>query len=103
VTGVWISIGLLAAGTVLLKAAGPIVLGGRALPERLSGVVTLLAPCLLAALVLVGTVGGGERSLEIDARVAGVVAAAGAIAARLPLIVVLLVAAVVTAGLRALA
>jgi branched-subunit amino acid transport protein len=102
-TAAWATIGLLAAGTIAIKAAGPIALGGRDLPVRLAGVVALLAPSLLAALVVVDTLGGEDRALAVDARAAGLVAAAGAIAARLPLLVVVLVAAAVTAGLRALA
>jgi branched-subunit amino acid transport protein len=103
VTVAWLTIGLLAAGTIAIKAAGPIALGGRELPVRLAGVVALLAPSLLAALVVVDTLGGEDRTLAVDARAAGLLAAAGAIAARLPLLVVVLVAAAVTAGLRAIA
>jgi len=99
----WIAIGLLAAGTVAIKAIGPLTLGGRALPPRLAGVVALLAPALLAALVVVDTLGGEDRALGVDARAGGLLAAAGALLARLPMIVVVLVAAAVTAGLRALA
>lgn len=99
----WIVIGLLAAGTVAIKAAGPIALGGRELPVRLAGVVALLAPALLAALVVVDTLGGEDRTLGVDERAAGLLAAAGALAARLPMVVVVLIAAAVTAALRALA
>jgi len=102
-TVVWITIGLLAVGTIAIKAVGPVALGGHELPPRLSGVVALLAPCLLAALVVVDTLGGEDHTLSIDARVGGLLAAGGAIAARLPMVVVVLVAAAVTAGLRAIA
>jgi branched-subunit amino acid transport protein len=103
VTAAWLTIGLLAAGTIAIKAVGPIALGSRELPVRLAGVVALLAPSLLAALVVVDTLGGEDRTLAVDARAAGLVAAAGAIAARLPLFVVVVTAAAVTAGLRAIA
>jgi hypothetical protein len=103
VTAAWLTIGLLAAGTIAIKAVGPIALGSRELPVRLAGVVALLAPSLLAALVVVDTLGGEDRTLAVDARAAGLVAAAGAIAARLPLFVVVVIAAAVTAGLRAIA
>jgi branched-subunit amino acid transport protein len=103
VTVVWVTIALLTVGTVAIKSVGPIALGGRReLPDRLAGVVALLAPSLLAALVIVDTLGGEDQSFTVDARLAGLAAAGGALAARLPLVVVLLVAAVVTAGLRAL-
>lgn len=101
-TAVWLTIGLLAAGTIAIKAAGPVVLGERDLPDRLAGVVALLAPSLLAALVMVDTFGSDDHNLTIDARVAGLVAAAAALAVRLPMLVVVLAAAAVTAAVRAL-
>jgi len=102
VTTVWIVVIVTGIGTLALKAAGPVALGGRPLPERLSGVVTLVGPALLAALVAIGTLADGQR-LVIDARVLGVAAAAVAIRLRAPVLVVVIVAAAVTAGVRALA
>jgi uncharacterized membrane protein len=100
-TDVWLTIGLLAVGTVLIKATGPVLLGGRDLPPRLSGVVARLAPALLAALIVVDTF-GRDQALGIDETAAGLAAAAVAIAARLPMFAVVVIAAAVTAGLRAL-
>jgi uncharacterized membrane protein len=97
----WVTIALLTVGTVAIKATGPVALGGRDLPPRLTGVVARLAPALLAALVVVETF-GRDHALGIDESAAGLLAAAAALAARLPMIVAVLVAAVVTAGLRAL-
>jgi hypothetical protein len=102
VTTVWIVVVATGVGTLALKAAGPVALGGRPLPERLSGVVTLVGPALLAALVAIGTFADGQR-LVIDARVLGVSAAAVAIRLRAPVLVVVIVAAAVTAAVRALA
>ena len=102
-TTAWIAIALITAGTVAIKAAGPVALGGRELSPRASAVIVRLAPSLLAALVVVDTFGGTERTLSIDATAAGLLAAAGALAARLPMAVVIVVAAAVTAALRALA
>ena len=99
-TTVWLMIGLLAAGTVAIKAAGPLVLGGRELPPQLSGVVSHLAPALLAALVVVDTFGGEDRTLAVDESAAGLLAAAGALALRLPMVAAVFIAAIVTAGLR---
>ena len=59
----------------------------------------LLAPCLLAALVVGQTVADG-RALVVDARVAGVAAAAVALALRAPLLVVLGAAAGVRLAAR---
>ena len=98
----WITILALAGGTIAIKAAGPIALGGRPLPARLDGFIMLLAPSLLAALVAVETFGGEHRTLVIDARLAGVVAAGVALLLRQSMIVIVVVAAVVTALTRAL-
>jgi branched-subunit amino acid transport protein len=100
-TTVWITIALLTLGTVAIKAAGPVALGGRDLPPKAASVVARLAPSLLAALVVVDTF-GGERTLALDETAAGLAAAAVALLARLPMVVVVVIAAAVTAGLRAL-
>jgi branched chain amino acid efflux pump len=96
----WIAILLLTAGTVAIKALGPVALGGRELPESMTGVVARLAPSLLAALVVVDIFGGTERTISVDESAVGLLAAAGALALRLPMIAVVAIAAVVTAGLR---
>jgi branched-subunit amino acid transport protein len=100
---VWLTIGALAVGTVVIRAAGPVLLGGRELPFRVQGVIALLAPALLAALVIVETVGapaGGE--LELDARIVGVGAAGIALAAGASTLPVVAIAAIATALTRAL-
>src|SRR5207245_1873135 len=48
---VWLVVIAVGAATVAIKATGPLLLAGRELPPRLLGVVELLAPALLAALV----------------------------------------------------
>lgn len=101
-TAVWITVAGLCVTTALIKAFGPLVFGGRRLHPVLARVIPLLAPALLAALVVTETVGGVGRSLVIDARVGGLVAAAVAISRRWPLAVVVLCAAATTALLRAL-
>ena len=97
---VWITIGVLAVVGAAIKAAGPVLVGGRELPGWAEGVIALLAPALLSALVMVDTF-GSERSLVIDARAAGLGAAVVAIALRAPLLVVVIGAAAVTAAVRA--
>jgi branched-subunit amino acid transport protein len=97
----WVMIGLLAAGTVVIKSIGPIALGGGELPPRLEGVVARLAPSLLAALVVVDLFAGEDRTLTVDESAVGVVAAGAALAARLPIVAVVAIAAAVTAGARA--
>ena len=99
-TEVWIAIAGLTLGTMALKAAGPVILGGRELPERALAVIALLAPALLAALVLSGTF-TDEKELTLDPRAAGLGCAALAALLRAPLLVTVLVAAVGTAAVRA--
>lgn len=97
----WIVIAFVGAATIALKAVGPVILGGRQLPEGLNSVLFLLAPALLGALVVTQAV-GGDRQIVLDDRLAGIGAAVLAIALRLPLIAVVVIAAAVTAAVRAL-
>jgi branched-subunit amino acid transport protein len=101
VSDVWLAIVVVGAATVLLKATGPVLLGGRDLPPRVNALVVLLAPAVLAALVVTQVVGGDEE-LVFDARLVGLGAAGIAIALRAPLVVVVVIAAAATAGVRAL-
>jgi hypothetical protein len=91
---------LVGVATVALKAVGPVVLGGRELPRALSAVLFLLAPALLAALVVTQAV-AGDREIVLDERLFGIGTAAVGIVMRLPLLAVVAVAAAVTAGVRA--
>jgi branched-subunit amino acid transport protein len=87
--------------TFAIKAVGPIALGGRELPGWFTGVVVLLAPALLSALIVTQALADGDR-LAVGADTAGV-AAGGLVAWRLGSVIgCVVVAAVVTAGLRAL-
>jgi branched-subunit amino acid transport protein len=91
----------LAVVTAAIKAAGPIVLGGRELPAQFLGVITLLAPALLAALVVTATLADGKE-LAVGEHTVGV-AAGGVVAWRTGSIIwCVIVAAAVTAGLRAI-
>jgi branched-subunit amino acid transport protein len=102
VSTVWLVVLVVGVATAAFKATGPVLLGSRRLPEVLSRVVVLLAPVLLAALVVTQTV-GGDNELVLDARLAGVGAGAVAIAARAPLPAVVVVAAAATALVRLVA
>ena len=96
---VWTAVLLVGAGTILLKAAGPVLLGGRTVPDRLGRVLDAIAPALLAALVATSVL-EGDRDLVLDERLGGIAAAGVAIALRAPILVTVVVAAVVTALLR---
>jgi branched-subunit amino acid transport protein len=101
VTDVWIVVALTGVATVLIKATGPVLLGGRALPPRLLGMVELLAPAVLSALV-VTQVFADENELVLDSRLVGLAAGAVAVVVRAPLIVTVGVAAAATALVRLL-
>jgi branched-subunit amino acid transport protein len=101
VSAAWTAVIVVGAGTVALKAAGPVLLGGRPLPPRAGELLSMLAPALLAALVVTQAFADG-RHLVLDARAAGLGAAAVAIALRSPLLAVVVVAAVATALVRLL-
>jgi hypothetical protein len=98
---VWVAIAVTAAGCYAWKALGMSV------PTRLldrPGVrrFAALAPvALLAALTGVQTVGAG-RSLAVDARLGGLLAAAILLLLRAPFLAVVAAAVAVTAGLRLL-
>jgi branched-subunit amino acid transport protein len=98
-SAVWTTIAGLTVVTAAIKATGPLALGGRELPEWAMSIIALLAPALLAALVMVETF-SDEHELVIDARAGGVAAAAVALALRASLPVTVTVAAVVASGLR---
>jgi branched-subunit amino acid transport protein len=97
----WVVVLVVGAFTISFKAAGPLLLAGRQLPARLTSAFELLAPSLLAALVVTQSL-GGKDGIEVDARLIGVGAAAVAIWLRAPLILVVVVAALTTALVRLL-
>jgi branched-subunit amino acid transport protein len=97
----WWTVLLVGAATIAIKGAGPVLLGGKPLPSRLGRVIGLLAPALLAALVAISTF-GAERALVLDELALGVAAAAVAVGLKAPPLVVVIVAAAVTALARAL-
>ena len=98
---VWIAIGVMTVISFAIKAVGPVALGGRELPAAAERLIVLMPAALLSALVMVQTF-AHSRDLVVDARAAGLVAAIVALALRASVLVVLLTAALVTAGVRAL-
>lgn len=96
----WAVVLLVGAFTIAFKAVGPVLLGGRELPPRLEEAFELLAPSLLAALVVTQAL-GEDGEIVVDERLVGVGAAAVALRLRAPLIMVMIVAAVSTALVRA--
>lgn len=98
---VWLTVLALTLATVAIRAAGPVVLGGRPLPPIVASVIALLAPAVLVAFVVTQGFSEGSR-LTIDPRAAGLAAAALALLARAGVVVAMLGAAAVTAVVRAL-
>ncbi|MEV6332515.1 AzlD domain-containing protein [Streptomyces sp. NPDC051909] len=99
---VWIAIALTAGGCYLVKLLGLLVPVGtleRPLVRRLAALVPV---ALLAALTAQQTF-SSQGAPTVDARAAGLAAAAVALVLRAPFLVVVGAAVVVTAGVRALA
>jgi uncharacterized membrane protein len=99
-TTLWIVIVIVTLTNVAIKAAGPLLVGGRELPPRAVAVIALLAPALLAALVVTQTF-GEDGHLVLDERAIGVAVAGLALALRAPVLVAVALAAVSTALTRA--
>jgi len=98
----WLAVLGTAAGCYALKVAGWSLPARWLEHERLRAAAALLPLALLAALVVVQTLGAG-RALSLDARAAGVLVGGVAAWRRAPFIVVVLVAAVTAAALRRIA
>jgi branched-subunit amino acid transport protein AzlD len=98
---IWIAIAATAVGCYLVKLVGLLVPADaleRPLVQRLAA---LLPVALLAALTAQQTF-SADNSLVLDARAAGLAAAALALVLRAPFLVVVGAAVAVTAGVRAL-
>jgi branched chain amino acid efflux pump len=99
-TTLWVAIVAVALASAAIKAAGPVLVGGRELPPRVVAVIAFLAPALLAALVVTETF-GEDHHLVLDERAVGVAVAAAALALRAPMLLAVVLAAVSTALVRA--
>jgi len=101
VSAFWVAIATVTLANVAIKAAGPVLAGGRELPPRVNDVIALLTPALLAALVVTETF-GEDGHLALDERALGVGVAAVAIALRAPVLLAVVLAALATALARLL-
>jgi branched-subunit amino acid transport protein len=97
----WALVLALGAGAYVCKVLGLVVVGGRTLPGVVRRCLALVPAALLAALIVTNTCAAG-RDLVVDARAAGVVAAAVATWRKAPVVVVIGVGALVTALVRQL-
>ncbi|CAL9423350.1 AzlD domain-containing protein [Streptomyces sp. NPDC090994] len=98
---VWIAIGLTTLGCYAVKLVGLLVPAEALERPVVRRLAALLPVALLAALTAQQTFADG-RVLVLDARAAGVAAAAVALILRAPFLLVVGVAVAVTAGVRAL-
>ena len=96
----WTLIVACAVVTAAIKGVGPVALGGRELPPWFSAIVAMMAPALFAALVVTQALADG-RDWAVGADTAGVALASLAAWRGASVIVVVAIAAVTTAGLRA--
>ena len=99
-TALWVAIVAAALASAAIKAAGPVLVGGKDLPPLVLALVAMLAPALLAALVVSETF-GDEGRLVLDERVLGVAVAGVAITLRAPMLLAVALAVVATALARA--
>lgn len=100
---VWLTIALVSLVTFSIKGIGPFVFGpadeGGGLPAPLARVVLLLAPPLLAALVVTNALADGDR-LAVGADTLGVATAGVLVWRGLTVLPAVVLAAVVTALAR---
>ncbi len=101
-TVLWVAIFGAALASAAIKAAGPVLLGGRDLPPLALALVTMLAPALLTALVVSETF-GEEGHVVVDERAIGVAVAGVALALRAPMLLAVTLAVVATALARSIA
>ena len=98
---IWPAVIIGSLGAYLLKLSGYVIPERVLDNDRLRRLTALLPVALLAALVAVQTFSTGSE-LQVDARIAGLAAAIIALALRAPFLVVVLIAAITAAVLRAL-
>ena len=95
----WLSILAVTVATWLMKASGPLALGNRQLPAVARSVVGLMAPVLLAALIVVELGGTRWTGLNVE-QISGVAVAGAARLLKLPMLVAVVIGAATAAGLR---
>jgi branched-subunit amino acid transport protein len=97
----WAVLLALCGASYALKAVGPLLAGGRQLGPGMRRALELVAVPMLAALIVVQTLGDGHR-LVLDARVPALAVAALLAWRRAPFLVVVLASAATAALLRAI-
>ncbi len=96
----WLLIAGCVVTTVLIKAVGPVMLGGRDLPPVVLRVIACMAPALLASLVITSVFADGQ-SFRVGANAVGVLAGGVLLWRGKSVVLAVVVAMAVTAALRA--
>lgn len=97
----WLSVLVVSIATWVMKASGPLALGDRKLPSTAVKVTSLLAPVLLAGLIVVDLGGAKWRALDWQ-QVVGVGVAGFARTLKAPMVLAVVCGIVTTALLRLL-
>jgi branched-subunit amino acid transport protein len=97
----WTLVLVLGLAAYVFKVTGLVVIGARRMPPVVERCLALIPAALLSALIVKDTFSVGQ-DLVLDARAAGVAAAALAAWRRWPIVAVIVVGAAVTALVRAL-
>ncbi|MFP3987517.1 AzlD domain-containing protein [Streptomyces sp. E11-3] len=98
---IWIAIAVTVVGCYAVKLLGLLVPAGVVERPLIKRMAALLPVALLAALTAQQTFADGSQ-LVLDAKAAGLAAAAVALLLRAPFLVIIAAAVVVTAGVRAI-
>jgi branched-subunit amino acid transport protein len=98
-TGVWLIVLLVGAVSSGVKAAGPVLFGGRNLPPAAQRVVALMAPTLLAALISTQLLSQGHH-LTLDTRLVGLGVGITGLLLKFPVLLIVVLAAAATALTR---
>ena len=96
----WLVVGV-GREAIVLKASGPLILGGRTVSSRLADAIHLLPDTILSSLVVSQTLVTG-RSISLDARLIGIASASLLAWRRAPIVAVVFVSAAITATIRGL-
>lgn len=97
----WLSILAVSVANSLLKAAGPLLLGDRRLPSVAGRVVALMAPVLLAGLIVVELAGPDWHGVD-GPQILGVAVAGLARTVKTPMLLAVLIGAAAAAAVRLL-
>ena len=97
----WLSVLAVTIANWAMKASGPLTLGSRQLPPAAYSMISLMAPVLLAGLIVVELGGAGWKELDWQ-QVLGVGVAGVASALKVPMLAAVLCGAIAAALLRLL-